>query len=141
MPDTPGSYPPINLNFNGVQPSLQPETLNPIATPAMLPSPNVLSSDAFNIPGLRDEAVREYTAWHETNVGDDLLKAQFREARDIALANGLDLQLIYEDQDPSFFIDKGIVVGIARQFVRDIVKWFRNVKNAPSFEESAQAAF
>jgi hypothetical protein len=57
----------------------------------MLLSPNRLSSEDFNIPGLRDEAVREYTAWHKINVGDDNLKAQFREARDIALANSLDL--------------------------------------------------
>jgi hypothetical protein len=41
----------------------------------------------------------------------------------MALANGLDLKLVYEDQDPSFFIDKGIMVGIARQFVRDIDRW------------------
>ncbi|CAI7637411.1 unnamed protein product [Penicillium pancosmium] len=140
MTGTPGSYPPINLNFNGVQPSPLAEEPNSIATPAMLPSPNSLSSDDFNIPGLRDEAVREYTAWHEANVGDDNLKAQFREARDIALANGLDLQLIYEDQDPSFFIDKGIVVGIARQFVRDIVKWFRGVRSVSLIEENAQAS-
>lgn len=75
MTDTPGSCPPINFNYNGVQPSPQPEALNSIATPAMLPSPNGLPSDDFDIPGLRDEAVREYTAWHEANVGDDNLKA------------------------------------------------------------------
>ena len=57
----------------------------------MLLSPNDLSSDNFNISGLWDEAVWEYTAWYETNVGDNNLKAQFREARDIALVNGLDL--------------------------------------------------
>lgn len=36
-------------------------------------------NDDFNIPGLRDVAVREYSAWHEANVADDCLKAQFRE--------------------------------------------------------------
>lgn len=137
--DTPGSC-PINFNFNGVQPSPQPEALNSHATPGMHSSPNCLSSDDFNIPGLRDEAVRKYTAWHETNVGDDYLKAQFRGACDVALANGLDLQLMYEDQNPSFFIDKGIVVGIARQFVRDIVKLVWSVRNVSSIEERAQAA-
>jgi hypothetical protein len=64
------------------------------------------------------------------------LKAHFRETRDVALANSLDLQLIHEDQDPSFFIDKGIVVGIARQVVRDIAKWIRSVRNVSSVEEA-----
>jgi hypothetical protein len=59
-------------------------------------------------------AVKQYTAWHEAKVEDDALKAQFRQARDVALANGLDLKLIHDDQNPSFFIDKGIMVGIAR---------------------------
>jgi hypothetical protein len=117
MTGTPGSCPPIKFNFNGVQSSPLPEVPNSIATPAMLPSPNGLSSDDFNIPGLRDEAVREYTSWHETNVGDDNLKTQFRGARDVALANGLELQLIHEDQDPSFFIDKGIVVGTVSRYL------------------------
>ncbi|KAJ5301622.1 hypothetical protein N7508_006485 [Penicillium antarcticum] len=139
MTNTPGGCPPINFNFNGVQPSL-PEELNSLANPPMLPSPTSLFNDDFNIPGLRDEAVREYTAWHEAQVGDDYLKAQFREARDVALANGLDLQLIYEDQNPSFFIDKGIVVGIARQFVRDIVKWVRSMRIISSIDERAPAA-
>jgi hypothetical protein len=62
------------------------------------------------------------------------LKAQFRQACDIALANGFDLQLIYKDQDPSFFIDQGIMVGIARQFVRDVVKWVRSVRNVLPIE-------
>ena len=41
--------------------------------------------DGLNIPGLRDVAVRGYSAWHEANVGDDNLKAQFRQACDAAL--------------------------------------------------------
>jgi hypothetical protein len=37
---------------------------------------------------------------------------------------------VYRDQDPSFFIAKGIKIGIARRFVEDIGKWIQNVKNA-----------
>ncbi|KAJ5365325.1 hypothetical protein N7517_008211 [Penicillium concentricum] len=129
----PGSY-PINIHFNGVQPSSQLETPGSSASPAMPSSPKAQVNDDFNIPGLRDVAVREYSAWHEANVADDHLKAQFRQACDIALANGFDLQLIYEDQDPSFFIDQGIMVGIARQFVRDVVKWVRSMRNISSIE-------
>jgi hypothetical protein len=68
----------------------------------------------------RDEAVREYNLWHKANVSDDGLKAQYRQACEVELAYGLDLELIHEDTDPSFFVDKGIMVGVARQFVRDI---------------------
>jgi hypothetical protein len=97
-------------------------------------SPKAQVNDAFNIPGLRDVAVRDYSAWHEANVADDRLKAQFRQARNIALTNGFDFQLIYKDQDPSFFIDQGIMVGIARQFVRNVVKWVRSVRNVLPIE-------
>ncbi|KAJ5261107.1 hypothetical protein N7478_011702 [Penicillium angulare] len=117
---TTGSCHPINIHFNGTSHS---ESHNPTAAPVMLPPPMDQGQGDFIIPGLRDEAVTEYSAWHESNVADDKLKAQFRQICDIALANGLDLQLIYQDQDPSFFVDQGILVGIARQFVRDITKW------------------
>jgi hypothetical protein len=36
------------------------------------------------------------------------------------LENGLDLKQVYKDQDPEFFIGKGIKMGIARRFVEDI---------------------
>ena len=85
-------------------------------------------------------AVREYSLWHEANVSDDGLKAQYRQACEVALAYGLDLELIHEDQDPSSFGDKGIMVGIARRFVRDISKWVRDVRNVLPVKETAQAA-
>jgi len=81
----------------------------------LLPS-NSRVMDDLNIPGLRDEAVINYSAWHEANVGDDNLKAQCRKTCNVALANDLDLKLTHEGQDPSFFIDKGVIIGIARQF-------------------------
>jgi hypothetical protein len=58
----------------------------------------------------------------------------------VALPYSLNLELIHEDQDPSFFTDKGIIVGIARRFVRDISKWIRDVRNVLPVEETAQAA-
>jgi hypothetical protein len=133
MSGIPGNF-PINININGMQPSSQTENHEISATQAMVSPPQAQVKEDFNIPGLRDVAVREYSAWHEANVADDHLKAQFRQACDIALANGLDLQLIHEDQDPSFFINQGIMVGIARQFVRDVVKWVRSVNIVPPIE-------
>jgi hypothetical protein len=34
--------------------------------------------------------------------------------------NSLDLEQVYKDQDPEFFIEKGIKIGITRRFVEDI---------------------
>jgi hypothetical protein len=133
MPGISGSC-PINIHFNRMQPSSQLETPDPSTTPTMLPRPSAQVNDNFNIPRLRDVTVRGYSAWHKANVANDHLKAQFRQACDIALANGLDLQLIHENQDPSFFIDQGIMVGIARQFVRDVVKWVRSTRNVLPIE-------
>ncbi|KAJ5450421.1 uncharacterized protein N7458_006870, partial [Penicillium daleae] len=48
------------------------------------------------------------------------LKAAFRQAYDIILDDSLDLEQVYKDQDPKFFIDKGIKRGITRRFVEDI---------------------
>jgi hypothetical protein len=106
----------------------------------MVLPPNDQVMEGLNLTGLRDEAVKDYGAWHESIVGDENLKAQFRQACNVALANSLDLRLIHEDQDPSFFIDKGIVVGIARQFVRDIGQWVKCVRNVTLDDQATQAA-
>lgn len=63
--------------------------------------------------------VKEYAEWQVLNVTDAALKAAFRQACDVMLENGLDLEQVYKDQDPEF-ISKGIKMGIARRFVEDI---------------------
>lgn len=73
--------------------------------------------------------MKEYSAWQETNIVDDNLKAHFRQTCEVTLANGLDLEQIDEDQDPSFFVGKGVAVGIARRFVSDIGRWVRHIRN------------
>lgn len=127
-----GSCPPININFIGAQPSFQPQAASPAAAPGILPQPSGQITDRLNITGPRDLAVREYSAWQETNIIDDNLKAQFRQACDVTLANGLDLEQIHEDQDPTFFT----ATGIARRFVRDIGNWARNVRRVLPVEET-----
>ncbi|CAG8122535.1 unnamed protein product [Penicillium nalgiovense] len=89
---------------------------------------NVSSSYPLEIPGLRDIAVKEYGEWQVSNVKNDSLKSAFREVCDMILENGLDLDQVYRDQDPHFFIKKGIKIGIARRFVEDIRKWVKSVK-------------
>ncbi|CAG8041566.1 unnamed protein product [Penicillium salamii] len=44
------------------------------------------------------------------------------------LENVLELKQVSKDQDPGFFIGKGINMGIARRFVENIGHWVENVK-------------
>ena len=53
-------------------------------------------------------------------VGDQILKAEFQKTCDVALIDGLDLEQIHEDQNPSFSTDRGVKTGVARRFVKDI---------------------
>ncbi|KAJ5806676.1 uncharacterized protein N7503_004278 [Penicillium pulvis] len=91
----------------------------------------------LNIPGLKDVAVKEYGEWLASNVSDDALKAEFRQACDITLSDGFELEHIYKDQNPEFFIGKGIKPGIARSFVENILDWVENVKKGVPIIEMA----
>lgn len=62
----------------------------------------------------------QYCDWQCSNVGDTDLKLEFQKARDLTLAEGLDLELLYEDHEHQFLVEKGVKRGIARRFVRDI---------------------
>jgi hypothetical protein len=125
-------YPPININ---VHPSQSATTGLDIPVTQTDAYRKVLNS--LDIPGPRDEAVKEYSEWQVTNVTDHSLKAAFRQACDVMLENGLDLEQIFHDQDPEFFIGKGIKICIARRFVQDIQRWVESVKKAiPIYEIS-----
>ena len=56
---------------------------------------------------------------------DASLKADFEKARDVALENGLDLDLIYEENDPDFFEKQGVKRDTAKRFVCDIRRWVK----------------
>jgi hypothetical protein len=82
----------------------------------------------LDIPGPRDLAVRIYSGWQQSNVVDEALKTEFQNACDGALDDGLDLEQVYEDQDPGFFIPSGVKRGVARRFVGDIEGWVKRYK-------------
>lgn len=73
---------------------LQPQADKLTTGTEKLPKANRRKMDCLNIAGPRDVAVREYSLWHKANVSDDGLKAQYRQACEVALACGLDLELI-----------------------------------------------
>lgn len=116
-------YPPININVLPWQSSATGLDIS-----AAQPAAGVKGLSPLDIPGPRDEAVKEYGEWQVMNVTDDTLKAAFRQVCNMMLENGLDLEQVYKDQNPEFFISKGIKMGIARRFVEDIPCWVENVK-------------
>jgi hypothetical protein len=72
-----GNCPPISINFIGGQHHLQSPAAKSIVTSPTPPPQHRQTADLLIIDGPRDLAVREYSAWQETNVVDDNLKAQF----------------------------------------------------------------
>jgi len=82
-------------------------------------------SPVLKIPGLRDVAVRMYGEWQCGQVGDASLKMEYRQACGLTLADGLDLEQVFEDQDPGFYIQKSVKIGIARRFVSDVETWIQ----------------
>lgn len=69
---------------------------------------NPSTTDPLEIPGPRDLAVKEYSEWQQSHVTDDGLKDAFRQACNVMLDDGLDLEQVYKDRDPEFFVGKGI---------------------------------
>jgi hypothetical protein len=129
------NFPPINItNVPPAQPYQTPSGASPATTPASdLPS---LSTPAnrLDIPRLRDVAVKNYSNWQQSKVSDVTLKVEFQKACDLTLADGLDLEQIREDQNPDFFIEKGVKRGIARRFVGDSDQWAMRYKRAETGE-------
>jgi hypothetical protein len=117
-------YPPININ---VLPShsagLDVTASNAIADPSV-PKETCQSG----IPGFKDIAVKDYGEWLASTVSVDTLKAAFRQACDVTLSDGFDLEHIYKDQNPGFFVGKGVKSGIARTFVENIREWVETEK-------------
>jgi hypothetical protein len=75
--------------------------------------------DRLNIPGFRDDAVKEYYAWQESQVKDLEQKREYQTACDVILGEGMDLELIRRNRNPKFLIDKGVKRGPAEWVVSD----------------------
>ncbi|KAK2762260.1 hypothetical protein FQN54_001270 [Arachnomyces sp. PD_36] len=112
---------PININLVPSESSNTSILANP--TPAMPSHANAHYPDCSKIRGPRDDAVKAYSKWQESNVSDKMLKADVQKACDVALEHGFDLEQIYRRQDPEFFIKNGVKMGIAWRFVTDIAPW------------------
>ncbi|CAG5189807.1 uncharacterized protein ALTATR162_LOCUS12088 [Alternaria atra] len=103
----------------------------PIHITNVLPGPShstsgsteVQAKPRLDMPGFLDAAVEEYSDWQQSRVRREDQKDDIRNMCDMALEHGLDLQQLHDDQDPDFFISRGIKIGVARRFLRDIEYW------------------
>jgi hypothetical protein len=87
------------------------------------PVAHSFSFSSLDIPGALDVAVRLYSEWQQSNVTDADWKIDVQKACDVTIEDGLDLEQIYTDDDPDFFIKKGVKKQeVTRRFVRDIPK-------------------
>nr|KMM67471.1 hypothetical protein CPAG_03805 [Coccidioides posadasii RMSCC 3488] len=72
------------------------------------------SNEQLKLSGPQDEAVKEYCKWQEQQVTDKIYKADWRKACDITLSHGLDLELVYEDQEHvKFLLEQEVMKGTA----------------------------
>ncbi|KAK7883396.1 hypothetical protein LTR67_011267 [Exophiala xenobiotica] len=121
---SPLSIPPINIT--NVLPGHSQQALLEGAQHELAPSAHsstTVRPQQLEIPGFRDDALREDTSWQQSKVRDPVLKAQFAKACDVALRVGFDLEQIYEKQNVDFFVQAGIMLGVAERFPRDILMW------------------
>lgn len=118
------SYHPVSIN---VLPAQESRASIISSSPPRSSSPRVV------IQGDQVAAVKNYCKWLESRCSDDIYKADFRRARDVVLKRHMDLELILDDPNVSFFTDEGIQIGTARRFIRDIPEWVEHVKsNSPA---------
>jgi hypothetical protein len=122
-------YPPINISVL----SSQPPRLDVTASNRAATQSGSNKACPLKISGFRDVAIKEYREWLASTVSDDTLKTAFRQASDMTLLDGFDLEHIYKDQNPDFFVSKGVKPSIARSFVENIRDWVENLKKAIPF--------
>jgi hypothetical protein len=121
------SLPPINIT--NVLPSQANESpKKSVADGSVTAGERPHENARLDIPGPRDAAVMAYNEWQQSNVVDEALKEEFRKACNATLEDGLDLEQVYEDQDPGFFVRSGVKRGIVRRFVSDINGWSKRYK-------------
>jgi hypothetical protein len=91
------------------------------ASPAGTPAPSICALiKRLDIPGPRDKAVKAYCAWQQSQVKTLALQVEYQKACNVMIEAGTDLELIHQDQNPDFLIEKGVKRPIARRVVGDV---------------------
>jgi hypothetical protein len=119
------------ITINNVMPSPSPFQESPVLGSLSASSASherLVGSVSLDISGPRDLAVMAYSDWQQSNVVDQAQKNEYQKACDLVLREMLDLEQVYEDQNPAFFIQGGVKSGVARRFVSDIARWAKDYK-------------
>lgn len=98
---------------------------------ASLPSPPTASgtvaqalttgaASPLDIPGYRDDAVKDYVQYLQGQWRSEKHKDQFEKAGNVVLDGYLDLDQVYKEQQPDFFTDHDVERGIATLFIKYI---------------------
>lgn len=89
----------------------------------------------IDIPSLHDVNIQDYCDWLKSRVKTEAQKAEYQKATDFLVESAFDLDLLYEDQNPTFLNEEGKVeAGIARRFVKDIEHWAKRRRTDDSTE-------
>lgn len=75
-----------------------------------------------------------YYKQHYFKVKREDQKQQYRLALDLTLDRGFDLKLIHKDNDAQFYIDQGVLKGVAKRFIRNVTS-FLNQYNGPKDQQ------
>ena len=81
------------------------------------------ASTLLSIPEPLDVAVRDYCDWQCSRFGSEIVKKEYHKACDATLAECLDLELVYKNRNPAFYMEMGVKSGVAQRFIRDIKTW------------------
>lgn len=130
--NAPTPLPPITIT--NVLPSSQQPSIAGSVEPSTRPVAGCCNFGPLDIPGYSDIAIQLYSEWQQSKVAREDLKADVVKACEAALDDGLDLEHVYADQDPDFFILKGVKRGVARRFIHDIPEWAKRQKRSHSAE-------
>jgi hypothetical protein len=128
----PTPYPPISIT-NVLPSSHQTSTASSVDS-STYSGAAPTSFHKLDLPGTLDAAVRLYSEWQQSNFDDEAIKIDVQKARDAALAEGLDLEQMYTDQDHEFFVQKGVRRGVARRYIHDIAEWAKRQKQSHRVE-------
>lgn len=112
-----GHYPMIINNYIPAYPG-EVVTGSDMSAPDLATGLSLRSS--LTTLGLRDDAVKAYREWHCSKVRSRDQKQQYEVACDLTMDRGFDLELLHEDNDAEFYIEQGVLEGVARRWVRDV---------------------
>lgn len=108
------------VNITNVMPGhselalLQPQAAS--APPASGSKP----ANALEIPGFRDDAVKDYVEFLKSKVRSQKHREEFEKAGNIVLDDLLDLDQVYNEHKVEFFTSRRVKLAPAKQFIRDI---------------------